>query len=985
MKANFLSRFTPSVMTPSALEAVFVQREKFVLRILELISNSVLTSSKHHMLLVGPRGIGKTHLISLINYRLQGMDQLKGRVVIAWLREDEWGVTSLLDLLLRVFQSFPSEVSDSNLAERIEGLYSLPADSAELAGVALLKELVGNRTLLILMENLDDLFRGLRDIGQKRLRSFLQENPFCAILATSQALFNGIALRSSPFYGFFRIRHLEELTLDDATELLRKIAELDGNSNLASFINTPLGRARVRAVHHLAGGNHRVYVIFSQFLTRESLDDLVEPLVSTLDDLTPYYQARMSWLSPQQRKIVEFLISSRHAVQVKDIAQRCFMSHQTASSQLKTLRDMGYVQSISAGRSSYYELHEPLMRLCVEIKRHRAEPIRLFIDFLRLWYSRSELEHQVSILQPDSKLDREYMLHALREMETAEDPRISACRKDCDGYIEQRDFGRAFKAAEELVAIRGNGEDWSELAHCLLHLRRWNEGLESYDKVVELNPEDSDAWGNRGWALSELGRYPEALSSMEKSLAISATDASSWFNRGSVQLRMERFEDALTSFDKAIQLDRKAITFWKSRIFALRRLKRYEDALADSDQVLQLDPSDPRLWHERGHVLSDLGRFQEGIASNERAIEINPSLDLGWTGKGYGLAALGCLDEALDCFDKAIAISDKHANNWRGRGTVLDDLGRHEEALDSFDKALKLAPKNSVYWYDKGIPLQRLNRTEEALRCYDKALKFDENNVDALINRGVTLMDLDRTAEALSSYDKAIEIAPNNTKAWLNRVTSLERMGLLDDALRSCIRVLDLEPHRADAWFKLSVLAGNTNRYESALDYVSKAMGLGFGQPAAFFNRSEALLALDRWDEGISGLDDALTRFPYETTRYAGDTKALVGNLVNTNLEAVRLLERVGDLVRLYEKHNALSALAQGVVQSIAALEPLPGATTSLWYDSWLKLGNQYPEFRLPLRLMKVAMAYCETNDDQVMLQLPVEERSILRALLRRR
>ncbi|OLD97533.1 MAG: hypothetical protein AUI36_45510 [Cyanobacteria bacterium 13_1_40CM_2_61_4] len=207
-------------------------------------------------------------------------------------------------------------------------------------------------------------------------------------------------------------------------------------------------------------------------------------------------------------------------------------------------------------------------------------------------------------------------------------------------------------------------------------------------------------------------------------------------------------------------------------------------------------------------------------------------------------------------------------------------------------------------------------------------------------------------------------------------------MGQFDDALTSCKRVLDLEPNRADVWFRMSGLAGNMNRYENALDYVSKAIALGFGDPAAFFNRSEALLALDRWDDGVSGLDDALTRFPYEKTHYAGDTKAFVSNLLDTNLEGTRLLERMGDLVTLYEKHDALSTLAQGLVQSIAALEPLPVETINLWYDLWLRLTNEYPEFRLPLRLMKVAKAYFETRDDQIMLQLPVEERSILRPLL---
>ena len=203
----------------------------------------------------------------------------------------------------------------------------------------MLKEYVGDRTLFLIVENLDDLFAGLNSEGQKRFRSYLQENQFCTVLATSQSLFSGVSLQTSPFYGFFRIHHLEELTFEEAVTLVRNIARFLKDDGLESFSQTPTGRARIRAVHHLAGGNHRVYVIFSEFLTRESLDELVNPFMRMLDDLTPYYQARMAWLSPQQRKILEYLCDQRRAVAVKDIARDCFMTHQTAAGQLKSLRE----------------------------------------------------------------------------------------------------------------------------------------------------------------------------------------------------------------------------------------------------------------------------------------------------------------------------------------------------------------------------------------------------------------------------------------------------------------------------------------------------------------------------------------------------------------------------------------------------------------------------------------------------------------------
>jgi DNA-binding transcriptional ArsR family regulator len=413
----FLSRFTPSLMSPEMLEAIFVQREKLAQRTVDQIRDSVLTQTKHYSLLVGPRGIGKTHFVSLMYYRIKKLEELQSRLVIAWLHEDGYAIGSFLDLLLQIFQGIFKENKDKALQEKVQAIYSLSSQEAEAVALRLLKDYLDKRTLLLLIENLDEVFKGLGEEGQQKLRSALQENSFCTILATSPALFNGVALQTFPFYGFFRIQHLEGLSLEEATNLLLKIAEVQGDEELVQFLSTGLGQDRVRVVHELAGGSHRVFVVFSQFLTKKTLDELVNAVLEMLDDLTPYYQARMSYLSPQQRKIIDFLASRGRPIPVKDIAQYCFITHQTASGQLKDLQEKVYVSSEALGRESWYELREPLMRHCLEVKKNRGEPVRLLVDFLRIWYSRDELEKRIQELPENSFLDRTDLQKVVYEWE----------------------------------------------------------------------------------------------------------------------------------------------------------------------------------------------------------------------------------------------------------------------------------------------------------------------------------------------------------------------------------------------------------------------------------------------------------------------------------------------------------------------------------------------------------------------------------------
>ena len=723
MKTTFLSHFTPSLMTPEALEAIFVQREELAKRLVELIRESAFTASRHHALLIGPRGIGKTHLIALIYHRVLAMEDLRDRLIVAWLREEEWGVTSFLDLLLRIFRVLPEKSDD--IEKRIESLYDLPPDAAERAGARLLKEVSGDRTLLLLVENMDDLFNGLGDEGQKRLRAYLQENPFCSILATAQSLFGGVSLQTSPFYGFFRIHHLDGLEIEEATRLLTNIASFAGDRDLASFIQTPTGRARIRAIHHLAGGNHRVYVIFSHFLTRESLDELVEPFLHTLDELTPYYQARMAWLSPQQRKIVEFLIDRRGAVPVKEIAQRCFISHQTATGQLKALREMGYiyVQAESVGRESYYDLQEPLMRICVEVKKQRGEPIRLIVDFLRFWYTRTELQQKLGLLQPHAVLEREYLTQALRATETeAEDPREAACLKDYNTYIETGEFDRALKVAEELVATRGHAEDWFNQGYCLFELGRIEEALKSYDEAIRLDQDNASTWNNRGSVLERLGRREEALISYNKAIELDPIDANARYNRGVVLARLGNFEKAMRSFEECIEFNPGDSHAWYNHGLALCKLGRWKEALESFDKAIGIDPKDARAQHNRGVTMGKLALWEEALASLDKAIELIVEDAETWAFRGIALNNLKRWEEALTSLDKAIELNPKDASTWINRSAALGGLGRYNEALESCDKAIEMGTQSWAAFFNRAEFLLALGRWEEGIAALDDAL-----------------------------------------------------------------------------------------------------------------------------------------------------------------------------------------------------------------------------------------------------------------------
>jgi DNA-binding transcriptional ArsR family regulator len=522
-------------MNPEDLDAIFVQRQPLLTDLLENIENSILTEAKHHALLIGPRGIGKTHLISMIYHRVSANEVFKDKLKIAWLREEEWGIATFLDLLVRILNSLMEEYKDSNLEEQVKGLYSISTEQAEQLAGHILKQYCQDQTLLLLMENLDEIFKGLDESGQQAFRAYLQNYGFITIVATSQSLFKGVQSRNLPFYGFFSPTHLKPLVLEEAIALLANIAKWRGEPKLADLLITPLGKSRIRAIHHLAGGNHRIYIIFSQFLTTESLDSLVEPFMKTLDDLTPFYQSRMQFISPQQRKIIEYLCEQRGAIAVKEIAQHCFISPQTASSQLKQLREMGYVYSDSQGRESFYELQEPLMRICLEAKKRRGTPNQLFISFLRVWFSREELKNRLEVLPLEANFDRECTRLALAEMEVSDDPKVAALLRDYSNAWDNCNYLKMLEISEELICVRCSGMDWIKKAAAYLWIGNQEKILQSLNKAIEIELNNAKIWKARGLLFFLMANIfndnkwiSESLLSYDESIKLDDQDDESW-------------------------------------------------------------------------------------------------------------------------------------------------------------------------------------------------------------------------------------------------------------------------------------------------------------------------------------------------------------------------------------------------------------------------------------------------------------------------
>ena len=255
--------------------------------------------------------------------------------------------------------------------------------------------------------------------------------------------------------------------------------------------------------------------------------------------------------------------------------------------------------------------------------------------------------------------------------------------------------------------------------------------LPKMDKAISLNPENTEAWNNRGGAKIALDDYKGAIDDCAKAIEIDPENAIAWSNRGSAKIELGDHQGAIDDYTKAIELDPKSVKALSNRGLSKKELGNHEDAITDCTKAIKLDPKFAPAWRNLGAIKNDLGDHQGAIDDYTKAIELDPKDTITWNNLGVARNALGDHENAITDCSQAIKFNPKNAAAWSNRGTAKYHLGRYEDALKDFDEALRLEPKNEAIQRNRqAVDVAKkqneyLGQLEERVKRFNE--KYDNN------------------------------------------------------------------------------------------------------------------------------------------------------------------------------------------------------------------------------------------------------------------
>ena len=368
-------KFTPGLIDGDDLEEISVSGNELVQDCVESIKNSIRDKSTRQILFLGPRGSGKSHTLLRIFHSLSKSNQ----VTAVRLAEEEYSVSSLDDLCRRILEVLGCPC---------------PEDDVTAYCRSKLNELKKNgKPAVLFAENLQMMFEQIRS-DLAKLRSIVQSDQSLSIIGSALTYFDLVSSPDEPFYRFFDTRRIHGLTEEQMLELIKKRLVLAKKQSLIGPLEEHAGR--MAGIRLLTGGNPRlIHTLADTIVQKNSLEDLEQGLLSLLDQLTPFYQARMETMSGEQRRLFDTIALSEGPLSPTEIAKRLNISKlASVISQLRRLQRDGLVENVkfSNKKGTRYQITERLYRIWRELRSARgADRVKLFVDFIKLWYTQEDL------------------------------------------------------------------------------------------------------------------------------------------------------------------------------------------------------------------------------------------------------------------------------------------------------------------------------------------------------------------------------------------------------------------------------------------------------------------------------------------------------------------------------------------------------------------------------------------------------------------
>ena len=406
---SYIAKFNPYNMDAATVLSVATGRKALLRQVLNTLANNKQGASiAQHLLIRGPRGMGKSFFLKYLQINFNREAKFKDCEFLL-LPEEQNNINSPSDLIKLVLNELTEKSGETALTqwEEPENLWAIELDKLKKY-IAQKRASADSYHLVVVIENLDEFLNNIkhekktREVYESRFRHLLEKISHLTIIGATpridpEAIDGNYNQRL--FHAFKKCTLKRWNEEDYFNYLERRRAIKEQQLGIAfSEEQTALMRAKLKAISHYTGGSPRMAVVLTDLLLEDDVLSTVETLTGLIDDLTPYYQDITKSIPKRSKILFDTLIRKGENISQSELARFVGATQSKIAKAFLWLKDNGYIigKKRSNSPAFSYSVADRIHVLYYKIREvhHNKQitPIWLFSDFLVAFYQEKELQ-----------------------------------------------------------------------------------------------------------------------------------------------------------------------------------------------------------------------------------------------------------------------------------------------------------------------------------------------------------------------------------------------------------------------------------------------------------------------------------------------------------------------------------------------------------------------------------------------------------------
>lgn len=371
---------------------------------------------------------------------------------------------------------------------------------------------------------------------------------------------------------------------------------------------------------------------------------------------------------------------------------KCFSGEIDADPHLYEMIALSFLENDSAYKAGYEWL-------TLLLRRHPDN-----VDLLK-WQAR--------YLRRDGKLDKSHEV-CKKILEINPTDFETHCFESNLYYLEEN-----FLQAQKSALIATSCDEDSPLGHVslaysYLYDSQYDEAISSFNRALEINPGNVDAFRGKSKALVMMGDGYDAMNCLVRAFKYAPDNAELWRELADVYFMSGYLEDCRRCCKKSLAIDPNSSGAYVLLGMLEIREGKTDVAMKWLNRSLDIDPDNPIALNELAYIEHVMGNDEECLRLLEKALDIAPDF-----------ADVVC-----------------------SMGVVYYFRGEYDTAHNLLDRALELDPLHVGAMVTKGNALLAQSMPDEALMWFDKALEIDSEFLDAIRGKADSLRSMGFEDEA---------------------------------------------------------------------------------------------------------------------------------------------------------------------------------------------------------------------------------------------